>query len=320
MTGEERLEDLFQSGVALLEQGANPLAAAQALNLNGATSEFVSLFETVEAAYDLPRYRMPAAAQAALLARLTAQSENKVVPLAALPAVSKPNRPGGSTQPAGYQQIRWNRFLRTQQAVVAIALVLAIGLIIVQARQVSGPDAPAPTNLAATAMPTPVLTTQPELSPEAGVTATPPPLATITPVVTTIPQPGTTAPAVSTDSATHPFEPASNRAAATQSIQNGNRQSSTKTTPVTAATVPTVPGLPSHTATIIVPTATKPVPSDTPKPAPPAAKLDPAKTPHDDEDDRGKKGDKTKTASPHPTNTQNPTNSPNPTGPEDRQD
>jgi hypothetical protein len=310
MISEEGLENLFQSGVVLVEQGASPVAAAQLLKLNGATSEIVPLLELVEAACDLPRYRMPPAAQAALLARLTNQVLDRAAPL---PAWEPPVNPPTTRRP-GRPQLRWKRFLRLQQAIVAIALTLAIGLIIVWSFQANSPDSPPPAYPAAPARPALSLTVQPELSPEPRVT-TPALPATVTAKAQTIPPPGLTNPAVPTNQAADRLEPTVRIIESTQPDQSDARQSSINTAPATAAQ-------PSPTATFTDPTATRKAPAATAKVAPPASpsapptitdnndkdnnnKANRPKTPDDNEDNKGKKGDNSKKVSPHPTNSAN---------------
>jgi hypothetical protein len=333
MISEEGLENLFQSGVALVEQGASPVTAAQLLKLNGATSEIVPLLELVEAASDLPRYRMPPAAQAALLARLT----NQVLDRAAPPPVwETPANLTHATRRPGRPQLRWKRFLRLQQTLVAIALALAIGLIIVRSFQANSPDSPPPAYPAATAGPTLPISLQPGLTPEPRVTPTLTLPATVTPIAQTTPPPGLTNPAVPTTEAADRLEPTTRKVDSTQPNQSGTRQSSINTAPATAAR-------PSPTPSLTNPTATRPAPTATAKPAPPASpsappsitddndnnnKANRPKTPDDDEDNKGKKGDNSKKVSPHPTNTitqessgpRNPANPPKPTAPEARRD
>src|SRR6478672_6404798 len=85
MNNEESLENLFQSGVALLERGSSPQRVLEVLGLDeDAGAHLAPLLEIVDTTLDLPRYRMPATAKAALLSRLTAQNNvggGVVVPL-----------------------------------------------------------------------------------------------------------------------------------------------------------------------------------------------------------------------------------------------
>jgi hypothetical protein len=336
MISEEGLENLFQNGVALVAQGASPVTAAQALKLNGATSEIVPLLELVEVASDLPRYRMPPAAQAALLARLTGQVLDRPAPP---PAWQTPANLGQATRQPGRPQLRWKRFLRLQQAVAVIALALALGLIIVWSFQANSPDFPPPAYPAATAGPTLPLSVQPGLSPEPRVTPTLTLPATVTPIAQTTPLPGLTNPVVPTTRSADRLEPTIGKVDSTQAGQSGIRQPSINTAAATAAPSSPTTSLPN-------PTLTKKAPAATAKAGPPASpsalpsitddndnddnnnnKANRPKTPDDDEDNKGKKGDNSKKVSPNPTNTtqesngpRNPANPPKPTAPEARRD
>ncbi len=298
MNSEERLSELFQSGVDLLKEGTSPVAAAQSLDLNGETAEFVQLFDIVETSYDLPHYKMPDAARAALLARLTAKTEERIVPLAVLPPTSTSTRP--ARRPTSWPRrplLSWNWFLRIQQAVVIAALVVALGVIILQANQGTGSNPQEQITPAATAVPSPVitptsqLTPEPQLTPGPVVTATAMPPATITAPATVVITQTTVAPSqgtpatftsTSTPSASAP-QPTSRGAVITQPSQNdpNQDQAPTKTIPaapktstptsrviasptIGAATAPkTVAPSTTKTNTQVAPTATVPDPTAT---------------------------------------------------------
>lgn len=216
MINDDSLENLFQSGVALLEHGSSPAQAVESLKLaDNLGADLKPLLEIVDTTFDLPRYRMPAAAKAALLARLNAQNGGEAGDFEAplpFPAATESLPQPGATRPDHRQ--RWNLFLLVQQSVAVAALLVAIALVIFLANGGGGNPIPV-TKPAATSLPSPVITPPPDservptrqtdTSPRVDRSPLPDPLQpvlTVTPEATTTVLPSATATA--TDRAVAP--------------------------------------------------------------------------------------------------------------------